>query len=392
MADGAGPKSLAPSQIRFLRADEALSTDSVVQAWERLLAQCSNPERLYQSPAWLANLASQTQDQLYVAVLEQGDGISGVVPLRMQEVNLDFAVGSRNLVRRRFRVANVLGNRPLIAEEVAAYETLLAGIAHEFPQCQGLYFTSLPSASTTATLLKTCTRTRWKYHAVDGIQLHHFIRLPENFEKFLEPLNSRTRRNFKRRLKGFDPKEKPGSRMERIEKSAQVPSFLETAALISRKTWQHQSVGQRVKTDPLENARLTHLADRGILRSYLLYHGDTPCAFCIGYQFGDVFYADEVGFDASLSDISPGTALFLKIIQDLLIHNRANLFNFGVGDAPYKHLFSNETYEDASMLVVPKTLSNILTLVGHEAFLRAREKLRAALRRRSARQSGTSES
>jgi CelD/BcsL family acetyltransferase involved in cellulose biosynthesis len=178
-------------------------------------------------------------------------------------------------------------------------------------------------------------------------------------------------------LKGFDPKEKPGSRSERIETADAVEGFLAAAASISRKTWQHQSIGQRIKTDAGECERLRHLADNGLLRCYVLYYGETPCAFCIGYQFGDVYYADEVGFDPSLSDVSPGTALFLKIIQDLLVHRRANLFNFGTGDAPYKHLFSNETYLDATMLVTPATLRNRIVVGCHAQLQRLRERMKA---------------
>lgn len=363
---------------RVLPAETAMRDAAIVAGWEQLLGVSDNPERLYQSRPWIENLLPRVpSDTLKVAVVESAGSIRGVVPFRVQDVRLDFDAGGRKLARPAFRVANILGNRPLVPALQDAYDSLFAAIERQCPGVRGLHFTSLPMDSLLHGCLQGYTRGGWLLHPTDGVQLHHFIRLPETFEKFLEPLKSRTRRNFKRRLKGFDPAEKPGSRSERVDGANAVEAFLAAAATISRKTWQHQDIGQRIKTDAAEQARLSHLAEAGILRSYLLYYGETPCAFCIGYQLGDVYYADEVGFDPSLSDLSPGTVLFLKIIQDLLLHRRATLFNFGTGDASYKHLFSNETYLDATMLAVPATLRNRIVIGAHTRLQRLRERMKA---------------
>jgi CelD/BcsL family acetyltransferase involved in cellulose biosynthesis len=365
-------------RTRIVAAQDALNDYTLVAAWDRLLAASCNPECLYQSRQWIGNLIQRLPaDSLQVAVVNDSDGqIAGVVPFRIQDVRLDFDVAGRSLARPRFQVANILGSRAMLPSSQSAHEALYEGIQAGCPAVGGLYFTSMPMESEASTSLQRYTAGRWLHHPVDGVQLHHFIQLPDSFEKFLEPLKSRTRRNFKRRLKGFDPAEKAGSRSDRIDRADQVRSFLDSAAEISRKTWQHETIGQRVKTDDAECARLSHLAELGILRCYLLYYGEMACAFCIGYQFGEVYYADEIGFDPSLSDVSPGTVLFLKIIQDLTVHRPARIFNFGTGDAPYKHLFSNNTYLDATLLVVPSTLRNRIVIAAHAKLLQLRQRLR----------------
>jgi hypothetical protein len=369
--------------VRFLDAGEAVRTPEIRGAWERLLAGSDNPDALYQSPPWLDNLAHYDKSAKHiVAIVTNGDGvIAGVVALRMQDLPLNFELGERSLFGTRIRVANVLGSQPLLIADGSAHASLYAAIAREMPQCRGLFFKTLPAASSTWDYLHAYGKTGWLCHAMNGLHSHHLIRLPDTFAKYLESKNSRTRRNFKRRLKGFDPAVKPGSRLVRIAHPDQVGLFLETAATISKKSWQYQSIGVRVITHADEHARQRHLAELGLLRSYLLYYGEAPCAFLIGYQYADVFNATEVGFDHALYEASPGTVLFLRVIEDIMSEKPAKWFNFGTGDAAYKGLYSNEVYDDALMLVMRDTVRNRILLGSHRLFGRFREWLRKKLRR-----------
>jgi hypothetical protein len=369
--------------VRLIAAAAAVDAPEIRAAWERLIAGSDNPDALYQSPPWLENLARYDKSAEHiVALVTNGDGaIAGVVALRMQDLPLNFELGERSLFGTRIRVANVLGSQPLLVADGSAHASLYDAIAREISHCRGLFFKTLPAASPAWTYLQAYAKTGWLCHAMNGLHSHHLIRLPDTFAKYLESKNSRTRRNFKRRLKGFDPSVKPGSRLVRIEHSDQVGLFLETAAAISEKSWQHQNIGVRVITNPDEHARQAHLAELGLLRSYLLYYGETPCAFLIGYQYADVFNATEVGFDHELSEASPGTVLFLRVIEDIMSEGPAKWFNFGTGDAAYKGLYSNEVYDDALMLVMRDTVRNRILLGSHGLFGRFREWLRKKLKR-----------
>jgi CelD/BcsL family acetyltransferase involved in cellulose biosynthesis len=369
--------------VRFLDAAEAVRTREVREAWEKLIADSVNPDALYQSPPWLENLALHDRSADHMVALVNGsDGeIAGVVALRMQDLPLNFEIGERSIFGTRIRVANILGSQPLLVADASAHARLYDAITREFRECRGLFFKTLPAESPTWRYLHEYGKRGWLCHAMNGLHSHHVIRLPETFEKYLESKNSRTRRNFKRRLKGFDPAVKPGSRLVRIERADQVALFLDTAAAISKKSWQYKNIGVRVITSAEEHVRQAHLAESGLLRAYLLYYGETPCAFLIGYQYGHVFNATEVGFDHELSEASPGTVLFLRVIQDIVSERPARWFNFGTGDAAYKALYSNEVYDDALMLVVRDTLTNRLIFTSHGLFVRGRTWLRSKLRR-----------
>lgn len=369
--------------VRFLDAAEAVRTPEIRAAWERLIAASDNPDALYQSPPWLENLAlhDRSANHLVALVHDGGDAIAGVVALRMQDLPLNYDIGERSIFATRIRVANILGSQPLLAAEAAAHARLYDAIAQQFRDCRGLFFKTLPADSPTWKYLHEYRKSGWLCHAMNGLHSHHLIRLPETFDKYLESKNSRTRRNFKRRLKGFDPSVRPGSRLVRIDRADQVAMFLETAAAISKRSWQYRNIGVRVITGADEHARQAHLAETGLLRSYLLFYGETPCAFLIGYQYADVFNATEVGFDHQLAEASPGTVLFLRVIEDIISERPARWFNFGTGDAAYKGLYSNKVYDDALMLVMRDTARNRMLIGSHGLFIRFREWLKRKLKR-----------
>jgi CelD/BcsL family acetyltransferase involved in cellulose biosynthesis len=110
------------------------------------------------------------------------------------------------------------------------------------------------------------------------------------------------------------------------------------------------------------------VARRGLLRSYVLYGANAPCALVLGYQFGDVFHYAEIAYDQTFGRFSPGTALLYLLIEDLTGHRSPRLVNFGIGDAGYKREFSNIHAEDASVLLLPKNAANAVRRRCHGAF------------------------
>jgi hypothetical protein len=56
------------------------------------------------------------------------------------------------------------------------------------------------------------------------------------------------------------------------------------------------------------------------------------------------------------------------LIRDLLDHRPPRLLNFGIGDAPYKREFGNVHVEDASVLLLRKTLRTGILRRTHAAF------------------------
>ena len=87
---------------------------------------------------------------------------------------------------------------------------------------------------------------------------------------------------------------------------------------MSRKTYQATLLALGIRDDPATSSRLSHSAEQGWLRSYILYCENVPCAFMLGFQYGGCYYYDDVGYDPAYAKWSVGSVLQLKVIEDIL--------------------------------------------------------------------------
>ncbi|HUQ68257.1 MAG TPA: GNAT family N-acetyltransferase, partial [Planctomycetaceae bacterium] len=176
-------------------------------------------------------------------------------------------------------------------------------------------------------------------------------------EKYWSKFSGKTRSTFRRKLKKFGT-----TRLDRITEIDQVSSFLAAAHKISHQTWQTRQFGLRVRNDDCELEQFTTLARLGLLRCYLWHVNDEPIAFTIGNQDHGCFHYEEVGYVTAHARNSPGQMMLLQMIDDLILHERPEWFDFGGGDANYKQLFSTHESESGTVWLFPPTVSNHLTV------------------------------
>src|SRR5512135_317316 len=122
-------------------------------------------------------------------------------------------------------------------------------------------------------------------------------------------MKGKARYNLRRMVRELGEKKGGAAELLRVDSEGQVAGFLEVAAHISARSWQHRIIGPRVGTTPAHVRTLQDLASRQILRSYLLRCGGEPLAFAIGYQSHGVYQFVETGYDEAVDHLSPGTVL-----------------------------------------------------------------------------------
>jgi hypothetical protein len=166
----------------------------------------------------------------------------------------------------------------------------------------------------------------------------------------MQKFSSKQRNTLSRRVKKIREGLLGEMRFEQFSKPEDVDYFLERAVEVSKKTYQWKLYQRGLRATDLLRPRLRFAAANGWMRCYLLVCGGIPCAFLVGYQCGGRFVLDEIGFDPALSKHSVGTALHLMVIEDLFASNRPDIYDLGSG-APYKELFSTESYLEATVLL-----------------------------------------
>jgi len=128
-----------------------------------------------------------------------------------------------------------------------------------------------------------------------------------------------------------------------VTDTGQVDVFLSAGEFISRKTYQWK-IGQRLENDAVTRRRYVRAAESGTLRCYLLFLNHKPIAFLRGFIIDDTYRYETPGFDPEYSRLSPGTALLLFALDDLMRNTACRVFDFGEGgDAVgYKKQFGNQ--------------------------------------------------
>jgi CelD/BcsL family acetyltransferase involved in cellulose biosynthesis len=187
------------------------------------------------------------------------------------------------------------------------------------------------------------------------------IKLPESFDEYLKSLGAQTR---KKDVGKFRKAEQQGPfDVHVISRPDQVAKFLEDGEKVSRLTYQW-NLGQRLYNNESNHRRLTRLAEKGLLRCYLLYVEGEPRAFGYGEVSHGVYLYQASGYDPQYIKDSLGTALMLWMIRDVITNTDCKVFDFGMGgNYEYKPRYGNTSvncawiqagrlYQPYSLLIV----------------------------------------
>ena len=122
---------------------------------------------------------------------------------------------------------------------------------------------------------------------------------------------------------------------------------------------------------------------RGWFRAYLLYIDEEPVAFWYGTAYEGVIHTGFTGYDPAYRDLSIGTYVLAKLIEEACADPEVNLLDHGFGDADYKRRLGDRSFLEEDVLVFAPTFKGMRANLTRSAVGGA-----AALARRTLRDSG----
>ncbi len=325
------------------------STDfsSIAGAWNELRLRQPRPD-LQLNPEWLPlEAGSKPGAQPAALALYEGRELVGLAPFILRPFNWEARVAYRKVASFPVRMADLCGDRPLCPDDPEAYDLLFRDAARHGLPFDMMYLEALPVDSGLHRAIAALDGKRdavWSYIPRPP-QPHWLLQLKPDFEKYLMTFPGDRRGKLRRRVKKIDKEAKQPVRVERVTTPAQVPGFLTQVEHVSSISWQGTRLQQVVKDAPAERAKMMRHAERGWMRSYLLYVGDKCIAFVIGEQESGIFYYDRIGYDPAWSQYAPGIVLFYKVVEDLHAHDAPAWLDFGTGDNSYKRLYGTESFD-----------------------------------------------
>ena len=364
----------------LLSGEMAAADASIRAAWDALLASSDNLDATFQTPRWF-NHVSQGSSGIVALHCDAHGVADGIVPVVKDVEPLEFDADRYFHGHLDLRAAIVLGGEPLLAPDLQSFDDVLRAVDGWARDCDAISFPLVRAGSPTWEHLQDSRVVREGFRVYvplePGAGEVHSIDLPPTFKEYTGSLGAKRRANFKRKLNVLLREGVP-ARLRRFERPEEVREFLALARPIAQKSWQ-QEIGSTQFCPTVDwNQKLTDLAEKDIWRGYILYCGDVPCAFGLGYEDCGTFHFRATGFDASRASWSPGTVLMYLIIEDLLDGTRARSRQdatrgarhvcFCFGDAAYKRMFTNVHVETFHVLLLRRHWRNDLVRSTHVGF------------------------
>jgi GNAT acetyltransferase-like protein len=349
-------------QIRQLRLDQEVA--DLVVPWKHCNRRIHN-ETIHSDPEWLLEMSEKSNVRVFV--FDSGDEVVGAVPFLKLVKPLRCQLGEITVANMPLKLLHLLGTYPNIPTEQAAYDMLFSQILDLNDEFDALYFEYVQVGSFLWEYLHSSAllKRSFRLYSPRGVLPHPLIRVSGSFEDYLRKFSPKSRKNRSREIKKL--REQGKVDLEQVVTSQEVNSFVDTAAEISRKSYQYNLLGGGIRDPQLWKRRLLFAARHGWLRSYLLSCDGTACSFLIGYQFERSFYHVSVGYDPAWAHFSVGTVLQMLVLEDVFSRDQPEFYDFGTHGG-YKEFFSNESYMESDFYLCSRRIYPLLAQVSHHTF------------------------
>ena len=289
--------------------------------------------------------------QPYIVVLYNNDDPKAIVIGRIETRQITCRVGYATLFKPSLRCLTIVYRGILGKPSEQMSVKLLQEFTNTLKQgdIDTVFFNQLPLDSHIYRLSRKKPSILCRCF-LPVVEPHWQTNLPDSVEVFFKDMSGSRKRYLRRYTRAL---EKAGSgpvEMVCYRSEDKLDYVIDIASDISTKTYKNAlNVGFR--DDYLTRSLLTKAAKQGKLRAYVLYVNGEPCAFEYGVEYRNVFFPEHIGYDPLFRSCSPGTVLFIKVVEDLIENSNVRVFDYGFGAAAYKDRFGTKSWPEASVYI-----------------------------------------
>lgn len=349
MIPAAPPKASASlPRASVSLVDDADALARLTPAWERMVEEGASGASPLNDPRVIAaTLASQPALAPRLAVVRRGERIVCVAPFYVQDGRFPLSFSVWRVAAPKARLLRLFGEEVVFAPDADRQESLdlvFGAIQQRRRDFDFVWIDGLRQeeelAAVGASLPAAAARCGMETFVLRR-EVNHRVRLAATADEYAATLGSSTRQNLRRSMRRFF--EASDARFAVVSTVEETPRLLEWMAQIDANSWQGKTFARPNRVGGAYGRLVEAVAERGWLRSYVLLKGDEPVAFEHGFLHNGTYFGQECAYDSRWSSAGPGSLVIFHALQDLITSCGARLVDFGVGEAPYKRSFGNET-------------------------------------------------
>jgi CelD/BcsL family acetyltransferase involved in cellulose biosynthesis len=196
--------------------------------------------------------------------------------------------------------------------------------------------------------------------------MHCYVNTSITFNEYQNKFSAKTRATLKRKVNKILKDGAGGNVFRKYATPSEMEQFLQLAAEISPKTYQHRLFNRGLPTNMEFVSEVLRRASAGLVRGYILFIDHRPAAYTYGPIVGEgIILYDYNGYDPVYSALSPGTVMQYKIIEDLCADPHVRMYDLCVGEDQAKQLFSTHSVSCVDIVVLKRTWRNGTLVVSH---------------------------
>lgn len=293
----------------------------------------------------------------YVMVLSRSGAAEAMVVGRIDPSTLEIRIGYKTLCHPHTRMLTILyggllgditvENAPFCFSEIVS--CLRKG------QADIAFFNSLKTDSPLCELvLRRSSLVSRDLFAVT--RTHRSMTVPSSVDQLWSNLSPKVRKNQRSQAKRFTNDYSGKVMIRSFRDLSEVEIAMRDMEKIASKSYQ-RGLGVGFVDSADMRSFFSLKAQRGWLRSYVLYVGEEPCAFWSGTAYRGIFHSDFMGYDVEFKKYSPGMYLIMKVLEELCAggQKEIDVIDFGMGDAQYKEVLGSTQWQDVSCYLFPPT-------------------------------------
>jgi hypothetical protein len=335
--------------------------EAIRAAWEQIHQAEPNPTPDADIDRFLSVAESLEGDlRPYAMLVKRDDHPVALVAGRIEQHRLEFKLGYKTLGGATLKCLTVVYGGILGQPEEAVGLFILSELRRRLRnrEFDVVYFNHLRADTCLyneiASVFGFLTR-----GYTPGVDDHWRMSVPKRMDDFYAGCSRKHRGNMRRYIKRIDEMSSDKENLIAFTNEDEVDDFVQTAAEISTKTYQH-ALGAGIVNNEQTRSLMKEAASHGWFHGCILLAGEQPCAFQLGLRYRRVYYLVSIGYDPSLRNHNPGTVLFLKVLESLCDDTSIDSIDFYFGDAEYKHRYGTESWSEASVHVFAPRLRPVL--------------------------------
>jgi hypothetical protein len=292
----------------------------------------------------------------YIVMLFEGINPISILVGRKEVSEIPFKAGYLNLFKIRVVAFNVIYGGCLGNFSEKNSELVVDGLKEliKKKEFEIVFFHLINVESALYKVLRNSS----SYLFRDNLRIsnvHWKMNVPNRYDEILAKLKRKHRYWLRRVSTQLEKDEANQIRIKCISKIDNIESTCKDIEAIAKNTY-HRGLGVGFTNNEEYRERLQLLSDKGWLLLYILYIKGVPMAYWLTTIYKGIIHLNATGYNSQYQKYEIGTYVLTKLFEDICNKKKANVVDFGFGDALYKQRFGDNSWEESDYILFPKTI------------------------------------